>query len=117
MHGPSSFDPAYRHLHFSPRSPAHTSSLQLLRTLVLLAFLVFFAVTVGTTAAGTSHMSHVGGFLGGLCCGLLLLLPNLHRSRSETVVVAVAAAGAVALYLAPPLVFYLRQLPRVCCNC
>lgn len=116
MHGPSSFEPAYRHLHFSPRSPAHTSSLQLLRTLVLLAFLVFFAVTVGTTAAGTSHMSHVGGFLGGLCCGLLLL-PNLHRSRSETVVVAVAAAGAVALYLAPPLVFYLRQLPRVCCNC
>lgn len=89
---------------------------QLLRTLVLLAFLVFFAVTVGTTAAGTSHMSHVGGFLGGLSCGMLLL-PNLHRSKGECLLVVVAAVGAAALYLAPPLIFYLRLLPRVCCGC
>ena len=83
---------------------------------MLLAFLIFFAVTVGTTTAGTSHMSHVGGFLGGLCCALLLL-PNLHRSRGEAVLVAAAAAGAMALYVAPPLVFYLQQLPHVCCDC
>lgn len=116
MHHPQGPLPCAVHGLPRPHPPPMCPPPQLLRTLVLLAFLVFFAVTVGTTAAGTSHMSHVGGFLGGLCCGLVLL-PNLHRSRSEAAVVGVAAAGAIALYLAPPLIFYLQQLPHVCCGC
>ena len=89
----------------------------LLRTAVLLAFLVFFALTVGTTAAGTSHMSHVGGLL----CGLLpalVLLPNVHRGgRGEVALETAGAAGSVAIFLALPCVFYLRLLPGVCCGC
>lgn len=88
----------------------------LLRTAVLLAFLVFFAVTVGTTAAGTSHMSHVGGLL----CGLLpalVLLPSVHRGGRREALVAAGAAGSVAIFAAVPCVFYLRLLPGVCCGC
>lgn len=88
----------------------------LLRTAVLLAFLIFFAVTVGTTAAGTSHMSHVGGFLAGLAGGLVLL-PNPQRGRCEAAATAAGAAGLLALLTAAPLVFYLKLLPRVCCGC
>lgn len=86
----------------------------LLRTAVLLAFLIFFAVTVGTTAVGTSHMSHVGGFLCGLCPALVLL-PNLHRGRAEAATAALGAAGTVAMFVALPCVFYLRLLPGLSC--
>ena len=89
----------------------------LLRTAVLLAFLIFLAVTVGTTAEGTSHMSHVGGFL----CGMLpalVLLPNVHRGgRGEAALVAAGAAGSVAIFVALPCIFYLSLLPAVCCGC
>jgi membrane associated rhomboid family serine protease len=89
----------------------------LLRTAVLLAFLIFFAVTVGTTAEGTSHMSHVGGLL----CGMLpalVLLPNVHHGgRGEVALVAAGAAGSAAIFVALPCIFYLRLLPAVCCWC
>ena len=88
----------------------------LLRGVVLLAFLGFFAVTVGTTPTGTSHMSHVGGFL----CGLLpalVLLPNRHRGRCEAGATAAGGLACLLIFTALPLVFYRRQLPRVCCNC
>lgn len=138
----------------------------LLRTALLLAFLVFFAVTVGAwvegcgawmgymqreqpsagtcagvlparphaalpgkpppaapassssppgnTATGTSHMSHVGGFLAGLGAGLAAL-PNLHRTRCETAATALGAAGALAMFVALPCLFYLRVLPGLTC--
>jgi membrane associated rhomboid family serine protease len=96
-----------------------TLSRPLLRATVLLSLLVFFAVTVGSTPTGTSHMSHVGGFL----CGVLpalVLLPNVHRTRGEAVATALGAAGCLAMFIALPLVFYkqqLPQLPQVCCGC
>jgi len=93
-----------------------TLSRPLLRTAVLLAFMVFFAVTVGTTANGTSHMSHVGGFL----CGLLpalVLLPNPHRGWVEWAFTLGGLLGCLAIFVALPCIFYLRQLPQVCCNC
>jgi len=49
-----------------------------MRGLMMLAFLAFFIVTVATTPAGTSHVSHAGGFI----CGLFpsfLFLPHLRR--------------------------------------
>ncbi|KAL4434296.1 hypothetical protein ABPG75_000737 [Micractinium tetrahymenae] len=86
----------------------------LLRTAVLLAFLVFFSVTVGTTLTGTSHMSHVGGFLAGLL-GALCLLRTPHRGRTELARAAAGLAGAAAMFAALPCIFYLRQLPGVSC--
>ncbi len=86
----------------------------LLRTIVLLAFLIFFSVTVGTTPTGTSHMSHVGGFLAGLL-GALCLLRTTHRGRAELARSALGLAGVAALLAALPCVFYLRQLPNVSC--
>lgn len=93
-----------------------TLSRPLLRATVLLAFLIFFAVTVGTTPTGTSHMSHVGGFLCGLLSALVLL-PNVHSGRGEAAATAAGAAGCLAIFLTLPLFFYLRQLPHVCCGC
>ena len=87
-----------------------------LRSVILLAFLVFFVVTVGTTPNGTSHMSHVGGFAGGLLGGLVLLA-GTRRGRREAVAAAVGAVGCLVIYLAMPLIFYLGQLPGVCCGC
>ena len=49
-----------------------------MRAVMMLAFLCFFIATVASTPTGTSHISHVGGFL----CGLFpsfLFLPNLRR--------------------------------------
>jgi membrane associated rhomboid family serine protease len=91
-----------------------TLSRPLLRSAVMLAFLAYFAGMVGTTPAGTSHMSHVGGIL----CGLLsavVLLRNPHRSRVEWAAMAVGAAGCLAIFVALPLLFYLHQLPRISC--
>ena len=85
-----------------------------LRAAVLLALLVFFAVAVGTTPAGTSHMSHVGGLLCGLLPGLVLL-PNPHRSAAEAAAAGLAAAGCAAVFAVLPALFYLRQLPAVHC--
>ena len=53
-----------------------------MRALMMLAFLSFFIATVASTPSGTSHISHVGGFL----CGLFpsfLFLPNLRRWTPE----------------------------------
>lgn len=59
-------------------------------------------------------MSHVGGFLAGLGAGLAAL-PNLHRSRWEAAATAVGAAGALAMFVALPCVFYLQVLPGLTC--
>lgn len=92
----------------------HTLGRPLLRTSVLFAFLVFFAVTVGTTPTGTSHMSHVGGFLAGLL-GALCLLRTPHRGHAELARSAVGLVGLAAMLAALPCVFYLQQLPQIAC--
>ncbi len=54
-----------------------------MRGLMMLAFLAFFIATVATTPAGTSHVSHAGGFI----CGLFpsfLFLPHLRRRARRT---------------------------------
>jgi hypothetical protein len=52
---------------------------------MMFAFLVYFIVTVITTPVGTSHLSHVGGFLSGLCPALLFL-PHLRSARCAPLV-------------------------------
>lgn len=46
----------------------------------MIAFLIYFIVTVVTSPVGTSHLSHVGGFLSGLFPALLFL-PHLKSER------------------------------------
>ena len=65
-----------------------------MRGIMMLAFLSFFIVTVATTPAGTSHVSHAGGFI----CGLFpsfLFLPNLRRSAAWPLCLAVCRADPV----------------------
>ena len=65
-----------------------------MRGIMMLAFLSFFIVTVATTPAGTSHVSHAGGFL----CGLFpsfLFLPNLRRSAARPLCPALCRADLV----------------------
>lgn len=91
-----------------------TLSRPVLRTTVMLSFLIYFGASVGTTPTGTSHMSHVGGFMCGLLAALVILR-NPHRGRAELACTAVGAAGCLAIFIALPCIFYLHQLPRVQC--
>lgn len=86
-----------------------------MRSAGVVGFAAFVAVTVGTTPAGTSHLSHVGGFLVGLCCALVLL-PNRHRAWAwEGWLPAAGAAALLALLVSLPLYFYLSVLPSAHC--
>ena len=85
-----------------------------MRSIVLLAYFIFFVVTIATTPTGTSHLSHVGGFV----CGLFpafLFLPNLHSEAWEAWLPYLGAAVALAVYVALPTYFYVAQFPGISC--
>ena len=46
----------------------------------MLAFLIYFIITVATTPVGTSHLSHVGGFVTGLFPAMMFL-PHLKSQK------------------------------------
>ena len=54
----------------------------IIRSVMMIAFLIYFIVTVVTSPVGTSHLSHVGGFLSGLFPALLFL-PHLKSERCD----------------------------------
>ncbi|KAK9845911.1 hypothetical protein WJX81_005785 [Elliptochloris bilobata] len=83
-----------------------------MRGLMMLAFLCFFIVTVATTPAGTSHVSHAGGFL----CGLFpsfLFLPNLRSERWEAWLPFTGGTLTAAVFITLPTYFYLGRLPHL----
>ena len=48
----------------------------------MIAFLIYFIITVATTPVGTSHLSHVGGFVTGLFPAMMFL-PHLKSQRCD----------------------------------
>ena len=44
------------------------------------AFLIYFIICVATTTVGTSHLSHVGGFVTGLFPAMMFL-PHLKSPK------------------------------------
>ena len=46
----------------------------------MVAFLIYFTITVATTPVGTSHLSHVGGFVTGLFPAMMFL-PHLKSQK------------------------------------
>ncbi|GAB4816594.1 hypothetical protein N2152v2_003640 [Parachlorella kessleri] len=86
----------------------------LMRSMILLAFFIFFVVTIATTPSGTSHLSHVGGFL----CGLFpafLFLPNLHSERWEAWLPYVGGLLAIVIYVTLPAYFYRHIYQNISC--
>ena len=49
----------------------------------MVAFLIYFIITVATTPVGTSHLSHVGGFVTGLFPAMMFL-PHLQSQKYAT---------------------------------
>lgn len=47
---------------------------------MMVAFLIYFIITVATTPTGTSHLSHVGGFVTGLFPAMMFL-PHLKSQK------------------------------------
>jgi hypothetical protein len=83
-----------------------------LRSIMMLAFLVYFVATVITSPVGVSHLSHVGGFV----CGLfpaLLFLPHLRSQRFEAWMPVAGAAMTVAVFTALPTYFYEERFPKL----
>lgn len=77
------------------------------------AFLIYFIVTVVTGPAGTSHLSHVGGFL----CGLFpafLFLPNLGHEKWEAVLPWVSIPILICIFAGLPTYFYRYRMPTEC---
>jgi len=52
----------------------------ILRSIMMIAFLIYFIITVATTPVGTSHLSHVGGFVTGLFPAMMFL-PHLKSQK------------------------------------
>ncbi len=50
---------------------------------MMIAFLIYFIITVATTPVGTSHLSHVGGFVTGLFPAMMFL-PHLKSQRCDS---------------------------------
>lgn len=85
-----------------------------MRSFIILAFFIFFVVTIATTPTGTSHLSHVGGFV----CGLFpsfLFLPNLHSEWWEAWLPIAGGLVAVVVYVSLPVYFYVSKLPNSHC--
>ena len=80
----------------------------------MLAFLVYAIVSAALAPAGTSVMSHVGGFV----CGLFpafLFLPNLSHEKWEATLPVVAVVFTVIVYTTLPAYFYRHTLKHLNC--
>ena len=81
----------------------------------MLAFLLYFIISIATSSGTSSALSHVGGFV----CGLFpafLFLPNLKSEKWEQVLPIAGGFVTVGVYVALPLYFYKHVLPRLSCS-
>ena len=83
-----------------------------MRCVLMVAFLVYFIVTVATTPTGTSNLSHVGGFICGLFPGFLFL-PNLKSERWEAILPWLGIVVAIGVYVGLPSYFYTKIMPNI----
>ncbi len=80
----------------------------------MLAFLVYAIVSAALAPAGTSVMSHVGGFV----CGLFpsfLFLPNLSHEKWEAALPPVAVLFTLIVYTTLPSFYYEHTLKHLTC--
>ena len=85
-----------------------------LRGAWVLAFLVYAIVSAALAPAGTSVMSHIGGFV----CGLFpafLFLPNLSHEKWEAALPVLAAVFTLVVYTTLPAYFYQHTLKHMTC--
>ena len=81
----------------------------------MVAFLVYFIVTVSTANVGVSNLSHVGGFICGLFPGFLFL-PNVRSERGAAAFPHIGLGVARGVFIGLPCYFYKRVLPAIIAN-
>ncbi|DBB06814.1 hypothetical protein WJX82_002835 [Trebouxia sp. C0006] len=84
----------------------------IMRGLLMVAFMVYFIVTVSTANVGVSNLSHVGGFICGLFPGFLFL-PNLRSEKWEAALPHIGLVVALGVFVGLPCYFYKRVLPAI----
>ena len=80
----------------------------------MLAFLVYAIVSAALAPAGTSVMSHIGGFV----CGLFpafLFLTNLSHEKWEAALPVIAVVFTLVVYTTLPVYFYQHTLKHLTC--
>jgi hypothetical protein len=90
-----------------------------MRVGLTLCFALLFGITMAVQRAGTSYMSHVGGFLFGLLLASLLLpAAGCWRRRWWWWGLRIGGGALLAAsVISTATVFYVRILPSVCCGC
>ena len=87
----------------------------LLRGSLMIIFMVFFIVNVAMVPTGTSHLSHLGGFLSGLFPAFLFL-PSLRSERWESYLPIAGGAACCITSVALPCYVYLRVFRDLQCD-
>lgn len=87
----------------------------ILRGLIIFIFFLYFFATAGLQSSGTSHLSHLGGFL----CGLFpsfLFLPDLRRERIEAWFPIVGGGVMLIIFTSLPSYFYTSVVKNLHCD-
>lgn len=87
----------------------------ILRGLIILLFFSYFVAVAALQNSGTSHLSHLGGFL----CGLFpsfLFLPDLRKERIEAWFPIIGGGVMVLIFTALPSYFYAVVVKDLSCG-
>ncbi|CAD7700977.1 unnamed protein product [Ostreobium quekettii] len=87
----------------------------ILRSFMIVMFLMYFVVAVATSEVGVSHLSHVGG----LVCGLFpafLFLPKLNDERVEAWFPIVGGFVMLVVFVSLPAYVYAHVLDSLDCG-
>lgn len=86
-----------------------------IRAACVVAFLIFFLVSVATESTGVSHLSHFGGLVSGLFPSFLFL-PNFVKEDWEVYLPHCGIAVLFVVFFIFPIIIYEHILPGIACD-
>lgn len=87
----------------------------ILRGVLMVVFMLFFIVNVAMVPTGTSHLSHLGGFLSGLFPAFLFL-PSLRSERWESYLPIGGGLALIVASVALPTYVYVGVYADLVCE-
>jgi membrane associated rhomboid family serine protease len=83
----------------------------LLRILMLLCFIILFAIATALDSSSTSHMSHIGGLVSGALVAMILLPPKEAGLLWKVTSCAVGVVSLTGMIASMMCIFYLQVHP------